>query len=308
VDCAKSWIKKHSAAKNKDVELNKELVFLTLEVISRTAFGSVLNNLEVNYLKNGETRKIKLQNAIDELFSKNIKILLGNPLFSVFPDIMKYNFFRVNREFNNNNAAIREKVKEIIISRAQVLESKTNTDFLLIDMLIRNMNAGQLTMEEVISDANLFILAGHETSARVLSGFFSRIAQHPEIVKKIRSEIKEKIMEGKIDIENIDAYITYEKIQELSYTGMCIKEALRIDPPLTHIPLTTKETIDFNGVKVFKGMGFRLHTMSIHSNPLVWHRPREFIPERFDPTSIYYKTPSEEKKTPNGFRPFLSRP
>ena len=79
------------------------------------------------------------------------------------------------------------------------------------------------------------------------------MSQRPEIIKKIRKEIKDVIMDGNTDVENIEKYITYDKIQSMEYTSMCVKEALRIDPPTTHIPYVTKKTIEFNGVKLFKG-------------------------------------------------------
>jgi len=197
---------------------------------------------------------------------------------------------------------------QIIFHRAKELEEKTNKDYLLIDMLIENMNSGLLDVETVISEAVMFIFAGHETTTRLLCGFLSRIAQHPEIVMKIRAEIKEKIMEGSTNVEDISSFLSYEKIQNLDYTSMCLKEALRIDPPASNIPYVTKKSFNFHGVRFFKGMGFKAHIPCLHNDPLVWHSPREFIPERFDSASVYYKTPSGGKRHPMSYIPFMAGP
>ena len=43
----------------------------------------------------------------------------------------------------------------------------------------------------------------------------------------------------------------------------------------------------------------------LHNNPDEWQEPDSFIPERFDPTSKYYLTPSGKKRHPMSFGPFL---
>ncbi len=43
----------------------------------------------------------------------------------------------------------------------------------------------------------------------------------------------------------------------------------------------------------------------LHHNPSQWQEPDKFIPERFDPESPYFKTPSGAKRHPMSFGPFL---
>lgn len=44
----------------------------------------------------------------------------------------------------------------------------------------------------------------------------------------------------------------------------------------------------------------------MQKDPLVWHEPLKFIPERFDLQSPYYKTPSGESRSELSFMPFFS--
>ena len=44
---------------------------------------------------------------------------------------------------------------------------------------------------------------------------------------------------------------------------------------------------------------------SIHWNPEEWIEPKKYIPDRFDPESPYYLTPSGHKRHPMSFAPFL---
>jgi len=175
-------------------------------------------------------------------------------------------------------------------------------------MLLKHREEGLLSQEDTISEALLFILAGHETTSRTMSAFIFRTHQNPEFASKIRSEIKSVIFENNTDVQNIDKYVTYDKLQKLEYTTMCIKEALRIDPPAFIIHYDVKKSFTLNDIKIFKGMRCTPDITLIHNNPLIWHSPREFIPERFDPASRYYKTPSGDKRHPTSFIPFAAGP
>ena len=44
---------------------------------------------------------------------------------------------------------------------------------------------------------------------------------------------------------------------------------------------------------------------ALHHNPDEWIEPKKFIPERFDPSSPYYLTPSGKKRHPMSYGPFL---
>lgn len=44
----------------------------------------------------------------------------------------------------------------------------------------------------------------------------------------------------------------------------------------------------------------------LHHNPEQWQEPEEFIPERFDTESPYFKTPKGEKRHAMSFTPFIS--
>ena len=44
---------------------------------------------------------------------------------------------------------------------------------------------------------------------------------------------------------------------------------------------------------------------ALHHDPEQWIKPEKFIPERFDPSSPYFLTPSGKKRHPMSFGPFL---
>lgn len=67
--------------------------------------------------------------------------------------------------------------------------------------------------------------------------------------------------------------------------------------------LTKNDTI--GKYKILKGTPFHIGMYEVQHNPNEWFEPEKFIPERFDPSSKYYLTPSGKRRHPMSFGPFL---
>ena len=67
--------------------------------------------------------------------------------------------------------------------------------------------------------------------------------------------------------------------------------------------LTEDQTI--KGVRIRKGDLFSINMFYQHWNKAEWIEPEKFIPDRFDPESPYFLTPSGTKRHNMSFGPFL---
>lgn len=72
--------------------------------------------------------------------------------------------------------------------------------------------------------------------------------QNPDLIKKLRSEIKEKIVNpylanGGAPNPHLLDVLTYENSSDLTYFGYCFYESLRIEPPV-HFSSTLAFTED----------------------------------------------------------------
>lgn len=96
----------------------------------------------------------------------------------------------------------------------------------LWDLLLKQEDKGNtvLSRKDMDSNASLFMVAGTETTATLLSGLTYLLLKHPESMKKLVHEVRGAI-------KSSDS-ITMEAIAALPYLNACIKEALRIYPPL----------------------------------------------------------------------------
>lgn len=87
--------------------------------------------------------------------------------------------------------------------------------------------ADGMSESEVLANAALLVLAGSETTAMALSGFFFYLSQNPHVHALLVDEIR-SAFDGPEDI-------TLRSTASLEYLQACINEILRIYPPATEI-------------------------------------------------------------------------
>ena len=92
----------------------------------------------------------------------------------------------------------------------------------------------------------------------------------------------------------------------MKYFGYCFNESLRIEPPV-HLSSTLCFTEDVNlgKYRIKKDDSVLVHIWALHHKEHLWIDHNKFIPERFDPSSKYYQTPSGDKRPHYAFVPFL---
>lgn len=106
--------------------------------------------------------------------------------------------------------------------------------------------------------------------------------------------------------DDIMGKMTAEMVEDLEYTKLAYSEILRLYTPLpVSTTATVSKTTTLNGVTFHKGDAFYVNMESIHRRADEWQAAEEFIPERFDPLSKYYKRPDGSKRNPLSFNPFL---
>ncbi|XP_040087171.1 cytochrome P450 4A24-like isoform X5 [Oryx dammah] len=77
-----------------------------------------------------------------------------------------------------------------------------------------------------------------------------------------------------------------DHLDQMPYTTMCIKEALRLYPPIPVIGRELSKPITFpDGCSLPAGMSVSLSIYGLHHNPKVWPNPEVFDPTRFAPGS-----------------------
>ena len=110
----------------------------------------------------------------------------------------------------------------------------------------------------------------------------------------------------KLEFNQILDILNIENIQELEYISCCLNETLRLDPPIIFSSTATfNEKTEIQGYTFTANEQVYVYIGALHRNPDQWIEPEKYIPDRFNPSSPYYLTPSGKKRHPMSFGPFL---
>ncbi|XP_077993270.1 cytochrome P450 4F6-like [Glandiceps talaboti] len=172
-------------------------------------------------------------------------------------------------------------------------------DFLDILLAARDEDGKGLTDQEIRDEVDTFMFEGHDTTASALSWIMYNLARHPEYQQKCQEEIDELLdQKDKDELE-------WDDLGHLPYLTMCIKESLRLHPPVPFIGRKIKKpiTVPFGDSKITIPAGERLgiSIISLHHNVHVWEDPEIYNPLRFTPENT-------KNRSPHAYLPFSAGP
>lgn len=149
----------------------------------------------------------------------------------------------------------------------------------LWDLVLNQKEGRGLSRAEMDANASVFMIAGTETTATLLSGMTNLLLNNPECMKKLTAEIRGAFA-------TLDD-MTMESLASLPYLAACIKEAFRLYPPVPlGLPRVTPET-GSTVVGLYGQWFIPPHTsISIPQHAMYTHKdnfkmPYKFIPERW---------------------------
>ncbi|KAL6779702.1 CYP97A5 [Auxenochlorella protothecoides x Auxenochlorella symbiontica] len=130
-----------------------------------------------------------------------------------------------------------------------------------------------VTSKQLRDDLMTMLIAGHETTAAVLTWTLHCLATHPEAMARLQREVDEVLG------DRLPALADY---QALRYTTRVINEAMRLypQPPVLIRRALGDDTLQ--GFRLPKGSDIFISVWNLHRSPAHWDRPEAFDPDRFD--------------------------
>ena len=178
-------------------------------------------------------------------------------------------------EINGNNQSMSE-------SELKAKKKGKYLDFLDVLLIARDDEGNGLTDQEIQDEVDTFMFEGHDTTTSGMCWTLYCLAKHPEHQEKVREEVRSVLMGRE--------WLEYDDLKELKYTQWCIKEAMRLYPPVFHVSRETSEPIKLDGHEIPKGMRVGIDINIIHRvDP--WENPDEFDPLRFHPSNCEGRDP-----------------
>ncbi|KMT09120.1 hypothetical protein BVRB_6g132270 [Beta vulgaris subsp. vulgaris] len=193
----------------------------------------------------------------------------------------------------------KETRQEADVEKLQQRDYSNLKDASLLRFLV-DMRGADVDDRQLRDDLMTMLIAGHETTAAVLTWAIFLLSQNPSKMKKAQAEIDEVSGKGKI---------TFDSVKKLEYIRLIVVEALRLypQPPLL-IRRTLKPDLlpggykgQKDGYQIPTGTDIFISVYNLHRSPYLWDKPHEFEPERF-----LVERKSEDIEGWNGFDPSRS--
>lgn len=145
--------------------------------------------------------------------------------------------------------AIRAYLADLVASK----RSKPGQD-LISAMIEAEEHGDTLDLDELLSTCTLLLVAGHETTTRLLGNCLLRLIQHPEQLEEVR--------------------------QDLGLVSNAIEESLRLDPPVLALSRIVAEPFVYKGARFKKGQMILLSIAGANRDPEIHEQPEEFSVHR----------------------------
>ncbi|KAJ3403799.1 hypothetical protein HDV05_007604 [Chytridiales sp. JEL 0842] len=274
------------------VNVSRDMFHMALAVISAAAFGVRLDWESENDIgkKIPEGHQMSFQQSLEIVMYRLTQWLL-------FPKFL----FKLPIKYLRETKDGYEDFKKYMLEFIKVAEKNENST--LLSLLVKagseeNEDQG-LSKDELVGNAFIFLVAGHETTAGVLNYALAHLAINPDIQEKLHNEVTNVI--GDNDLPS------YNNYNEFPYIHAIMHETLRLNAAVSLIPKWTGDQERTLGPYVISPKtNVDIITYGLHYNPKVWGPDvNEYRPERFlsDPASV-----AKSNWNKNAFAPFSEGP
>ena len=151
-----------------------------------------------------------------------------------------------------------------------VEEYMSKADPSILNFLIAS--GDDVTSKQLRDDLMTLLIAGHETTAAVLTWTTYLLATHPDVKERVAAEVDEVCGDRKPTIEDM---------MNLKYTTRVINESMRLYPQPPVLIRRALEPVTLDGYKIEPGTDFFISVWNLHRNPRLWEEPDRFNPDRF---------------------------
>ena len=243
------------------VELAAEMRTLTMEVIGRALFGTDLA---------GDATPVG--RAVTRL---QATMVIAAILPALLPsERLRTAATRTVLGFSRASRTLESVICRIIDERIGAPHDEPGD---LLDVLLAGgMDAHPLSRAEIRDEVMTLLVAGHETTANVLTGVLALLSRHPAARERLVAEVDEVLGGRDPQASDLDA---------LSWAQAVVSESMRLYPPAWHVERDVVQDDNISGIAVSAGDTIGSSPYLLHHHPEFWPNVEEFDPQRFLPVN-----------------------
>ncbi|KAG0288165.1 hypothetical protein BGZ96_008034 [Linnemannia gamsii] len=176
---------------------------------------------------------------------------------------------------------------------------------------VGTLDDGKLTDTELKAQIMTFMAAGHDTTSNLVTWMLHVLSTHSDAQRKVRQEILDHIG---LPTKHDYGHLNYDALNALPYLAACVKEVLRLFPPVSATSRVAAHDDEILGYDIPKGTQIILPVSALHKLKSIYgDDAEEFRPERWmDPASFSEEVQQSIKfVTPDmawAYVPFLMGP
>lgn len=241
-----------------EVEVHAEMMRLTLEIVCEALFRA---RIEADVP------------AIDRSLDAITRAFMGFP-FPLWIPLPRH--LRARRQLKRLDAIIYRMIGE---RKAELARGDASGNDLLSLLLTARDDSGRPMSDRQLRDELITVfLAGHETTAIVLTFAIDLIARHPDVAARLRSEWERLPTTDKL---------TAADLATLDYTRAVLQETMRLYPPAWFIGREPVAAYEIGGCQVSRGTTFFLCPFQLHRDARFFPDPLRFDPGRWLPDAAH---------------------
>ncbi|PZR08617.1 MAG: hypothetical protein DI536_24245 [Archangium gephyra] len=248
-------LREANGAKPFRIDVHREMVKLTLDVVTVALFGKeLLGEADISYEALGASLELVSQQG-------NGFVL---PRWVPTPG---------NRKFHRTMSEVEGAIYRVIAAGRK----REAGDGTLLSMLTHSVDAETqqpLTDQELRDEVFTLFVAGHETTALTLTWLFTLLEGRTDVLEAMREEVDRVLGEREP---------TFEDYPKLPYLRQVVDETLRLRGPVAMTARNAVADDDVMGFQVKAGDVVMPFFYGAHRHPDFWDEPAKFDPSRFSP-------------------------
>ncbi len=186
-----------------------------------------------------------------------------------------------NRRFQGSVAELEAIVDELVERRKA--EGVGDDEMDLLGILLRVQQAGGVDEKAIRDELLTMLLAGHDTTALVLTYTWALLADHPDVERRVHQEVDD-VLGGEQP--------TAESVRQLETLKNVFNESMRLYPPVYAMFRQADSAVELSGYHIPEESLILLSQWASHRNPRYFEHPTQFDPDRWlepdHPTYTYF--------------------
>jgi cytochrome P450 len=240
------------------VDVAQEMMRLTLAIVGKTLFDADV-----------ESEADEVGEALTEVME------LFGYLMLPYSELLEHLPLPAPRRFRRARARLDSVIYRIIEDRRRSGADRGDLLSMLLLAVDEEGDRTGMTDEQLRDEVMTIFLAGHETTANLLSWAWLLLAENPGAERRLHEELDGVLAGGRAP--------SAEDVPALRYTEMVLAETMRLYPPAWTLGRLAIADHEAAGYHVPRGSLVLASQYVIHRDPRFFPDPERFDPERFTP-------------------------